>query len=156
MTDAPLSSWHIGEGIRNAERFFRVLPQLFPDATLFIAEGSSISNEVGAFYRRHAPPDPTRPADLSALTMAPRYLCACTPEFFLELARLAAKTPRDHILHHLYLYSGARQLIYWHDAFANDLILSPELPEATVAALAKKFGVRHRRGGLARPSPECP
>ena len=137
VTDTPPSSWHIGEGIRNAERFFRVLPQLFPDATLFIAEGSSISNEVGTFYRRHAPPDPTRPADLSALTMAPRYLCACTPEFFLELARLAAKTPR--------LYSGARQLIYWHDAFANDLILSPELPEATVAALAKKFGVRHRR-----------
>jgi hypothetical protein len=140
-----LPGWDIEEGIRNAEAFFRALPKLFPDATLFVAEGHTIGHEVATFYRQHAVPDVSRPPDLPRFHLVPRYLCACTPEFFLELARLAARTPRQQILHHLYLYRGASQLIYWHDAFANALFLSSELPETTVAALAQKFGVRHSR-----------
>jgi len=147
VTATPLPAWVVDEGIRNAEKFFRVLPKLFPDATLFVAEGYAIADEVATLYRRHAAPDTERPADLPRFHLASRDLCACTPDFFLELARLAAKKPRERILHHLYLYSGGSQLIYWHDAFANALFLSPDLPEATVAALAKKFGVRHGRMG---------
>jgi hypothetical protein len=145
VTDLPLSPWDIEEGIRNAERFFRVLPKVFPDATLFIAEGSGITKEVAAFYRRHAPAEVKRPADLSRLALVPRYFCACSPEFLLELARLASTTPRVGLLHHLYLYRGEDQLIEWHDAFANALLLSPDLPEETVATLARKFGRRYGR-----------
>jgi len=75
----------------------------------------------------------------------PRYLCACTPEFFVELARLAATTRRERLLHHLYLYRDDHPLLWWHDAFANALLLSADLPETTVAALAKKFGRRYGR-----------
>jgi len=145
MADTAQPAWGVDEGIRNAEQFFRTLPKLFPDATLFVAQGSSIASGVAALYKQHAAPDHQRPPDLSLLVLTPRYLCAATPEFFLQLARLAAKTPRDQILHHLYLYRGTHQLIYWHDAFANALVLSPDVPETTVAALATKFGVRYRR-----------
>ena len=49
MTAAQLSPWDIDEGIRNAESFFRVLPKLFPDANLFIAQGSRIAEDAAAF-----------------------------------------------------------------------------------------------------------
>jgi hypothetical protein len=145
MTAAELSPWDIDEGIRNAESFFRILPKLFPDANLFIAQGSRIADDVAAFYRRHAPVVPTRPAELSRFTLTRRYFCACSPEFFLELARLAAKKPREQLLHHLYLYRDGRQLIEWHDAFANALFLSADLPETIISTLATKFDVRYRR-----------
>jgi hypothetical protein len=145
MAAPQLSPWDIDEGIRNAEHFFRALPTLFPDANLFIAQGSRIDDDVAAFYRRHAPVVPSRPSDLSRFTLTRRYFCVCSPEFFLELARLAAKKPREQLLHHLYLYLDGRQLIEWHDAFANALFLSSDLPEATISALATKFGVRYRR-----------
>ena len=145
MTSAQLSPWDIDEGIRNAESFFRVLPKLFPDANLFIAQGSRIAADVAAFYRRHEPIVPSRPAELSRFTLTRRYYCACSPGFFLELARIAAKKPREDLLHHLYLYRDGRQLIEWHDAFANTLFLSSDIPETTISALATKFGVRYRR-----------
>ena len=145
MTESPLAPWDIEEGIRNAERFFRFLPKVFPDATLFIAEGSGITKEVATFYGRYAPAEVKRPADLSRFALVPRYFCACSPQFFLELARFASTTPRQGLLYHLYLYRGNDQLIDWHDAFANALVLSAELPEETVATLAKKFGCRYGR-----------
>jgi hypothetical protein len=145
MTAAQLSAWDIEDGIRNAESFFRILPKLFPDADLFIAQGSRIDDDVAAFYRQHAPVVPSRPSGLSRFTLTRRYFCVCSPQFFLELARLAAKKPREHLLHHLYLYRDGRQLIEWHDAFANALFLSSDLPETTISALASKFGVRYRR-----------
>jgi hypothetical protein len=139
------STWYIDEGIRNAERFFRALPTLFPDANLFVAQGSRIADEVAAFYREHAPAVARRPADLSRFTLARRFFCNSSPEFFLELARIAAKTPREQILHHLYLYRDGSRLIDWHDAFANSLFLSGDVPETTVSALAAKFGVHYKR-----------
>lgn len=139
------SAWDIDEGIRNAERFFRTLPKLFPDANLFIAEGSRIADDVAAFYRKHAPAVARRPADLSRFTLARRFFCIPSPEFFLELARIAAKTPREQILHHLYLYHDGSNLIDWHDAFANSLFVSGDVPETTVSTLATKFGVHYRR-----------
>ena len=144
MTEVQSSPWDIDSGIRNAESFFRVLPKLFPNANLFVAQGSRIDSDMAAFYRRH-PSAIGRPAELSRFTLTPRYSCQCSPEFFLELARFAAKKPREKLLHHLYLYRDGHQLIEWHDAFANSLLVSPEVPETTIASLADKFGVRYRR-----------
>jgi hypothetical protein len=145
MTEAHLSAWHIDAGIRNAESFFRVLPRFFPNANLFIAQGNRIDNDIASFYRRH-PSTIGRPAELSRFTLTRRYICRCSSQFFLELARFAAKKPRENLLHHLYLYRDGHQLIEWHDAFANSLLVSPEVPETTIASLADKFGVRYRRG----------
>jgi len=147
MTEVQLSLWDIDRGIRNAESFFRVLPKFFPNANLFIAQGSRIDNDMAAFYSRN-PSTIGRPAELSRFTLTRRYFCQCSPEFFLELARFAAKKPREKLLHHLYLYRDAHQLIEWHDAFANSLLVSPEVPETTIASLTDKFGVRYRRARL--------
>jgi hypothetical protein len=144
LTESQQSPWDVDKGIRNAESFFRVLPKLFPDANLFVAEGSNIDNDVAAFYRRHRSLI-ERPADLSRFSLTARYLCQCSPEFFLELARFAAEKPREKLLHHLHLYRDGRQLIEWHDAFANALFVSGEVPETTIALLADKFGIRYRR-----------
>ncbi len=35
MTDVTAGAWDIDEGIRDAERFFALLPSMFPTATLF-------------------------------------------------------------------------------------------------------------------------
>jgi hypothetical protein len=62
-----------------------------------------------------------------------------------ELAQLATGREPHQVLDHLFLYAGEQRLIEWHDAFANALILSPEIPERTVAALAKPYGVKYGR-----------
>jgi hypothetical protein len=145
MIESQLPPWSIDEGIRNAESFFRILPKVFPDATLFVAEGSGITRAVAAFYRQHTPANTRRPAGLSRLALTSRHFCTCTPEFFLQLARLAKTTPRESLLHHLYLYQDDEQLLEWHDAFANVLLISPSVSEAAVATLAKKFGRHYGR-----------
>lgn len=145
MTESHIPPWDIDAGIRNAEAFFRAIPKVFPDATLFVAEGSGITRDVAAFYRQHISANARRPPELSRFALVPRYLCACSPEFFLALARLAKTTPRVGLLHHLYLYRGDEQLLEWHDAFANALLISPTVSEAAVAALANKFGRRYGR-----------
>jgi hypothetical protein len=145
VTESQLPPWDIDAGIRNAEAFFRTLPKVFPDATLFVAEGSGITKDVAAFYRQHPSANTRRPPGLSRFPLVPRYLCACSPEFFLALARLAKTTPREGLLYHLYLYQGDEQLLDWHDAFANALLVSPTVSEAAVATLAKKFGRRYGR-----------
>jgi hypothetical protein len=145
MAGVELARWDIDEGIRNAERFFRAVPRSFPDATLFVAQGGRITDDVATFYRQHAPAVPSRPAGLSRFTLVRRYFCACSPEFFLELARLAKNKSPEQLLHHMYLYRDGSQLFEWHDAFANALLLRGDIPESTIAALASKFGVHYRR-----------
>jgi hypothetical protein len=41
MTQAIPRDWDIDKGITDAARFFALLPTVFPNATLFFAEGTS-------------------------------------------------------------------------------------------------------------------
>ena len=87
----------------------------------------------------------TLPRAISSSRRLARYLCRCSPGFWHELIAAAEGRKADEVLHHLFLYASERCLIEWHDAFANALLLDGDLPESTVAGLAKPFGVGYGR-----------
>jgi hypothetical protein len=134
--------WDIGEGITDAPRFLRLLAEHFPNASLLCAEGDRIASNVAALYTRHAAGG-RNPAPRQGL--ARRYACRASPDFLHALAEAARGREPHEVLDHLFLYAGEQCLIEWHDAFANALVLSSEIPEQTVAALAQPFGVEYGR-----------
>lgn len=137
--------WDIDEGIEQPVPFFRLVSTLFPEATRFSAEGTRIAQHVHDVYARYAAPD-CNPAPRNILwPSAGRYVCNCSAQFWQDLIAAAEGRGPDEVFHYMSLYANERCLIQWHDAFANALLLDADLPEATVAALAKPFGVRYGR-----------
>jgi hypothetical protein len=138
--------WDIDEGITDAERFFALLPTVFPEATLFFAEGTSITKDVMRCYDQFANSGPFLPGRDTIFPGSRVFRCAASPAFFQALTTLCAHHANPEILDHLSLYEGDRQLFHWHDAFANAFQLDGAVPESVVAALAAPFGCRYGRG----------
>ncbi len=138
-----VSSWWIDEGIADAEGFFELLPKVFPQATLFFAEGTSVAKDVAHCYKGFANPGPFLPGRDTIWPGSAVFRCAASAAFFDALSALSRRHACPEILDHLSLYEGERLLFHWHDAFANSLVLDGNLPESTVAALAAPFGCRY-------------
>jgi hypothetical protein len=137
--------WDIDEGITDVPRFVRLLAELFPEATLFCAEGTRIAPAIAAVYSKHAAPG-TNPAPRQTLfPSASRYSCRPSPAFYTELREAATGREPHEVLDHLFVFAEERRLIEWHDAFANALWVHGSVPQATVAALAAPFGLRYHR-----------
>jgi len=143
-------AWEIDEGITDPERFFALLPTVFPQATLFFVEGSP-AKDVVRCYKQYANPGPFLPGKDAFLGLSWGFRCSASPAFFQALSELGNRYHDDDhrgIGDHLSLYEGDRQLFHWHDSFANVFMLDGRLPESTVAALAKPFGCRYARVGF--------
>ena len=134
-----MDPWDIDEGIRDPARFFALVPELFPDATLFFAEGSSISSSVEQCYARFADPGPYIPKRQTIFPRSKLFRCAAAHDLFQSLSNLAGRSASPELLDHLALYQGDRAVLEWHDAFANAMLLDATVPEQTVASLARAF-----------------
>ena len=137
--------WGIDEGVTDPARFFAMLPDTFPEATHIFIEGGSIASDVAACYARFADPGPYLAETQTIWPRSKKFRCVATRGFFEELANLAKDHAAPELLDHLSLYEGERVLLFWHDAFANAILLNHELPEATVASLASPFGCSYGR-----------
>jgi hypothetical protein len=133
VTLADDTPWDVDPGIVDPPRFLRCLPELFPDATLFFAEGAHVPSTVGRVLKAHTVRSPYLPGRESL--GASRYSCACSPPFFEALAA-ACDQVEDRPFDHLHLYRAETQLLSWHDAFENAFLLDGGLPESTVMAVA--------------------
>lgn len=60
------------------------------------------------------------------------------------LAEFAQDHAEPELLDHLSLYKEAEALIFWHDAFANVLLISRSTSEEVIAQLALELGLRYR------------
>ena len=60
-----------------------------------------------------------------------------------DLASLARKHAEPELLDHLVLYKGLEELLFWHDAFANVLLVSRQVPESVVSAFGVELGLRY-------------
>jgi len=123
MTDVTAGAWDIDEGIRDAERFFALLPSIFPTATLFFAEGTSVARDVQQCYERFADPGPFLPGRDTVWPHSQTFRCSASPAFFQALSALSAQHANPEILDHLSLYERDRLIFHWHDAFANAIQL---------------------------------
>ena len=139
-------AWDLDAGITDPTAFFAALPHLLPEATHLEVQGSAIAPPVRALYRAHR--DGGRPRwsrQGFALGRNDRFRCAASPGFFGELARLGAGRPHREVTDHLAVYADERLLLEWHDAFANALLIAPDLPEERVREMARRFGVGYGR-----------
>ena len=144
MTDTVHEFWQIEQGIADPARFFAMVPALFPGATTFLAEGTEIEPEVARCYARFAEAGPA-PARQTIWPRSDVFRCSALPALFEELSALSERYAPAQLLHHLSLHENDRPLLLWHDAFANRLLLAPEIPEAIVAGLSAPFGCTYGR-----------
>ena len=144
MADTIDEFWQIEQGIADPARFFAMVPALFPNATTFVAEGTEIEPEVARCYARFAEAGPA-PARQTIWPRSDVFRCFAVPALFEELTTLSGRYAPSQLLHHLSLHEHDRPLLLWHDAFANRLLLAPEITEAAVASLATPFGCTYRR-----------
>jgi phosphoserine phosphatase len=61
-----------------------------------------------------------------------------------QLVLLAGQHAKPELLDHLSLYQGAKELLSWHDAFANILLVSCAVPEKLVAQFAADLGLKYQ------------
>ena len=140
-------AWDLDEGITDHTAFLNALPQMLPEATHLEVEGSAIAPQVRALYRANR--DGSRPLGprqtIFSFRGSERFRCAVSPQFFSELVRLTAGRAHREVADHLSVYANQRVLLEWHDAFANALLLAPDLPEYRVREMARRFGIQYGR-----------
>jgi hypothetical protein len=145
MHESSTAQWDINEGVDDPSRFFRLLPKLFPTATVLFVEGTSITRDVLACYEQFRDPGPYLPRRQTLWPSAKRLRCTASAALFGALARLSDRHAVPELLDHLSLYDGERPLLEWPDAFMNAMLLGAAVPESTVATLAGEFGCQYGR-----------
>jgi hypothetical protein len=138
-------NWWIDEGITEPSEFFSALPEALPQATHLEVEGARISAEAKALYGAHEDGSRMR-SSRQALSWSRRFRCVLSPGLLSELARIANNGEPAELFDHLTIYEGDQKLLDWHDAFANSLLIAPNVPEENVRALANRFGVAYKLG----------
>jgi hypothetical protein len=126
---------------------FRALDGWLPDGSVLYFEDGLHSPEVTAFMRAHAVPER---AHLEMGTIWPRpsvYHLPASPEVFARLVDLAENHAAPELAIHLHAYLDDEVLVQGYDILAQELWLSPTLPEQRVRDLAIRLGVVYRREG---------
>jgi hypothetical protein len=110
-------------------------------ATTFYAEGSSIARDVRACYRAHHEDGEYLPAAQTIFPSSEKFRCRFSPDLTGALSALAERHAEPELLDHLALYRGSAELLLWHDAFANVLLVSRSVPESVVSAFAEDLSL---------------
>src|SRR5262245_57116075 len=126
--------WEIEEGRVNSAQFFEALWKHFPDATTFYAEGTSISRDVKDCYLLYADEGPYLPKAQTSFPRSAKFRCRFSHSFASALSALAQRHAEPELLDHMALYKGSEPVVFWHDAFANVLLVSRRVPETVVRA----------------------
>ena len=138
--------WEIEEENVDSARFFRTLPKYFPEATIFYAEGTTISDGVRKCYETHREEGKYLPPRQTFLPVLKKFRCKFSTSFMNQLAGLAQQHAERELLDHMLLYKGAEEVVFWHDAFANVLLVSRSVPENVVSQFAGELGLEFHSG----------
>jgi hypothetical protein len=115
--------WTIS-GVRSAEMFFRVIPQLVEDATHLFLEGPY--PKVAALLQPHVDESDYR-APVGTLWSWPRnrrLTLRVSPSLFARLCEATAQFVEPEICSHLHFYRDDEPLVHWFDAFTDPIVIS--------------------------------
>ena len=135
--------WEIDEGKVDAGKFFETLPKYFSAATTFFAEGTMMSDDVMECYASFSDEGKYLPGAQTILPISKKFRCKFSPLLMGKLATLAKKHSEPELLNHLFVYKGNEALLYWHDAFANVLLVSRSIPESSISEFASELGLKY-------------
>jgi len=133
--------WEIEEGRVDSARFFETLWRRFPEATTLYVEGNSITRDVRECYRTHREEGEYLPRAQTIFPRSEKFRCRFSANFVDALTALAKRHAEPELLDHLALYRGVEELVVWHDAFANVLLISRTVPESLVSSFSADLGL---------------
>jgi len=136
--------WEIEEGKVDSAKFFKAISKNFSFATTFFAEGNSISDDVKECYKLHREEGNYLPQAQTIFPISKKFRCRFSPDLLADLTSLAKKHAEPELLDHLALYKGEEEVLFWHDAFANAMLVSRHVPEHIVSAFAAELELRYR------------
>lgn len=116
--------WEIAEGKVNSANFFNALTKCLPEATTLYIEGTVIAEDVASCYLSHQEAGEYLPPAQTIIPISNKYRCKFSDKLMAELALLADRHAEPELLDHLSLYKDTEELLLWHDAFANVLLVS--------------------------------
>ena len=144
-TDPELSVWIVDGGIVDVSGVLRLLPGLFPNATVLHVEGNRIGSEAIKVYEAHIETEPNSPRRQATWSPSWLFNCRCSPLLFVELARVGESHAPHELFDGIALYAGDDWLLTAQDAFASPFSIGPTVPETTLVALVAPFGVGYVR-----------
>jgi hypothetical protein len=126
---ADTECWRIA-GLRDAQAFFRAVPQLLAEATHLCLEGAP-APDIVALIATHTEQGEYR-APAGTLWSWPqrnqRFTLTASPALFAQLSEAAAQHAEPEICSHLHFYRDAEPLAHWFDAFDAPLFVSKVIP----------------------------
>jgi hypothetical protein len=132
--------WEIKEGRVDSARFFETLWRRFPEATTLYVEGDSIARDVKDCYRLHREEGEYLARAGTIFPRSDKFRCRFSANLVETLSALAERHAEPELLDHLALYRDSEELLVWHDAFANVLLVSRTVPESVVSSFATDLG----------------
>ena len=135
--------WEIKEGKVDSARFFEALWRRFPEATTLYVEGGSIAPDVKDCYRSHREDGDYLPGAQTIFPRSEKFRCRFSANLVDALAALAEQHAEPELLDHLTLYRDSEELLVWHDAFANLILVSRTVPESVASSFAADLGLEY-------------
>src|SRR5262245_30562057 len=134
-------SWKVS-GVKTAERFFRAVFLLLPDATHMFLEGSP-APDIEALLA-DAADEGDYAAPIGTLWSWPqknqRFSVRVASELFARLPEDAPHHAEPEICCHVHFYRGQEALVQWFDAFSDPLLVSKSVARERVERFASAVG----------------
>ena len=133
--------WKVA-GVRSAERFFRAVSVLVPDATHMFLEGSPAPDVEALLVDAADAADYAAPA--GTLWSWPqknrRFSVRASSGLFARLSEAASHHAEPEICCHVHFYRGQEALVQWFDAFSDPLLVSKSVARDRVEQFASAVG----------------
>jgi hypothetical protein len=133
--------WRVS-GVRSAERFFRGIQLLVPDATHVFLEGTPAPDIVAIITAHSA--DTEYGAPVGTIWSWPgrdrRFTLRASPALFVRLCEAAPNHAEPEICSHLHVYTDGEPLLQWFDAFVDPLLISKVVGRDRVEQFCSESG----------------
>jgi hypothetical protein len=133
--------WQVSR-LRDAEAFFRAVPQLLPEATHMFLEGSPARDVLALLATHSEQMEYGAPADTlwSWPQTNQRFTLRASSSLFARLAEAAAHHAEPEICSHLHFYCGDEPLAHWFDAFDDPFLVSKAIPRERLEEFSRAAG----------------
>ena len=138
---AETECWRVS-GLRDAEAFFRAIPQLLPEATRMFLEGSPAQDMLVLLATHTEQEEYGAPAVTlwSWPQRNQRFTLRVSSSLFAQLAEAAAHHAEPEICCHLHFYRDVEPLAHWFDAFDDPFLVSKAIPRERLEDFSRATG----------------
>lgn len=135
--DTP-SHWATDD-VKDADRFFELLPIIFPFGGNLYFEGSQVEPEVIRFYEANRAQDAVSVIRDMIFPTPEMYHVKFNGETQSALRQFVKTLPLERLFFHVKGYRDGRLYFTFHDAFAGSLLISQLVPDEAVKEFSQQM-----------------